>query len=222
MAKYKRRRNLSDWKSNRPQSGVGKLRIVGGKFRGRQIEYSGDPLTRPMKDNIREALFNLVGGWVENKAVFDLFAGTGAIGIEALSRGASKAILIERHFPTVRIINQNVQSLGLEEQTDVFSSDTFFWVRQFLNQQHPAPSEPWVVFCCPPYQFFVDRPDDVLTMIQNLMDVAPEGSIFVVESDERFDPKLLPQSEAWMVREYSPAIVSVFRERIDSEDESEL
>ena len=99
MPRYKRGRNLNDWNTNRADAGLGKLRIVGGKFRGRQIEYSGDPVTRPMKDNIREALFNLVGGWVKEKIVFDLFAGTGAMALEALSRGATKAFLIERHIP---------------------------------------------------------------------------------------------------------------------------
>ena len=62
MARSKRGRKLKDWKTNRADPGVGKLRIIGGTYRGRLIEYSGDPVTRPMKDNIREALFNLIGG----------------------------------------------------------------------------------------------------------------------------------------------------------------
>src|SRR5687768_13415002 len=81
-------------------SRAGKLRIVGGKFRHRLIEYSGDERTRPMKDRVREAVFNLIGPRVVGKRAIDLFAGTGAIGLEALSRGASHAVLLERHFPT--------------------------------------------------------------------------------------------------------------------------
>ncbi|MDB4778044.1 RsmD family RNA methyltransferase [bacterium] len=87
MAKFRHGKQLKNWKSNTPEAKPGKLRIVGGRFRGRQIEYHGDPRTRPMKDNVREALFNLVGGWVPGKAVIDLFAGTGAVGLEAISRG---------------------------------------------------------------------------------------------------------------------------------------
>ena len=113
MTRNKRGKHLKNWNSNQAQAPQGKLRIIGGTFRGRIIDYSGDPVTRPMKDNIREALFNLVGGWVKEKAVFDLFAGTGAIGLEAISRGASTATMIERHFPTVKIIEQNIQTLDV-------------------------------------------------------------------------------------------------------------
>jgi 16S rRNA (guanine(966)-N(2))-methyltransferase RsmD len=211
MPKYKRGRNLNDWKTNRAQAGIGKLRIVGGKFRGRLIEYSGDPVTRPMKDNIREALFNLVGGWVKGKAVLDLFAGTGAIGLEALSRGANQAIFIERHFPTVRIISQNVQQLDPDLNVEVHSSDSFFWVRQFVKPDAKRPQDPWVVFCCPPYDFYIDRTEEVVQMLESLIRIAPPNSIFVAESDSRFKREQLPMFEHWETREYSPALVSVLK-----------
>ena len=217
MPRFKRGKNLSDWKSNRAEAGVGKLRIVGGKFRGRLIDYSGDPVTRPMKDNIREALFNLVGGWVKDKAILDLFAGTGAMGLEALSRGAARSIFIERHIPTVRVIKENVLKLDSELPVDINSSDTFYWVRQFLKNPDQWPSEPWVVFCCPPYSFYVDRPEDVLKMINDLIQVAPNDSIFVVESDARFDLKNLPDPDSWSIRKYSPALVAVLRKNSESE-----
>lgn len=221
MPKNKRGRNLTDWKTNRAQAGAGKLRIVGGKFRGRQIDYSGDALTRPMKDNIREALFNLVGGWVPGKVVFDLFAGTGAIAIEALSRGAAKAIMVERHFPTVRIISENVRNLDPELDVDVNASDTFFWARQFVKDVAKHPADPWIVFCCPPYDFYVSRTEEVLTLINSLIAIAPEGSIFVVESDERFDTQLLPEFKDWMVRQYSPAVVSVLKMELAEASQAE-
>lgn len=221
MARSKRGRNLKDWKTNRAEAGAGKLRIIGGEYRGRLIEYSGDPLTRPMKDNTREALFNLIGGWVVGKTIFDLFAGTGAIGLESLSRGAESAIFVERHFPTVKIIEQNIESLGPEvaDKVSVNASDTFFWVRGFVKQED-RPQNPWMVFCCPPYDFFVDRQEDVLTMLDSLIRVAPPESIFVVESDHRFNEALLPgitnDSTAdgvptWEMRRYPPAHVSVLK-----------
>ncbi len=220
MPRFKRGKNLSKWNSNRAEAGIGKLRIVGGKFRGRLIDYSGDPVTRPMKDNIREALFNLVGGWVKGKIVFDLFAGTGAMGLEALSRGAARCFFVERHIPTVRLIQENVLALDQDLPPEVNSSDTYFWVRQFLKKPDQYPSEPWVVFCCPPYDFYVERKEDVLTMVGDLLKVAPEGSIFVVESDGRFDPAELPDPNSWVVRKYAPALVAVRRERdaIENDD----
>lgn len=211
MAKISHRKRLKNWNSNSPQPKPGKLRIVGGKYRGSQIEYIGDPRTRPMKDNIREALFNLVGGWIPDKAIIDLFAGTGAVGIEAVSRGASRAVLIERHFPSAKVIKQNIKSIDAEMPAVVESMDTFFWGRQFLSPETKRPAEPWVVFCCAPYDFYVDRQGEILALISGLKEHAPDNSILVVESDSRFEPKLLPNPENWVVRDYRPARVAVLK-----------
>ena len=165
-------------------------------------------------ETVREAVFNLVGGWIPGKAAFDLFAGTGAMGIEALSRGASRVFLIERHFPTVRIIRQNVRSLADDLPVKIEASDTFFWVRQFLKDPDHWPSEPWVVFCCPPYSLYIEQEKAVLEMIQSLFQAAPPDSLFVVESDRRFDPQKLPDADRWFTRKYAPALISVYRESI--------
>ena len=211
MTRNKRGRHLKNWNSNQAQAPQGKLRIIGGTFRGRVIDYSGDPVTRPMKDNIREALFNLVGGWVKGKAVFDLFAGTGAIGLEAISRGASKATMIERHFPTVKIIEHNIQTLDVASTAEVHASDTFFWVRKFVKDPISQSDAAWMVFCCPPYDFFVERTDEVMGMLESLIALAPAESIFVVESDRRFDHTRLPTADNWVVREYSPAVIATLK-----------
>ena len=231
MAKVRRGVNLKDWKTNRADAGQGKLRIVGGQFKGRAINYSGDPVTRPMKDNIREAVFNLVGGWVAGKAVFDLFAGTGAMGLEAISRGANRAVLIERHIPTVRIIEENVRLLGDDLPVTIETSDSFFWIRQFLKSPDLRPNEPWVVFFCPPYDAYVEKTDHVLAAVEGMAAVAPEGSLIVVESDSRFDVSLLPAiplndqesspTKPWATRKYSPAVVSVWQ-KIPAESREEF
>ena len=231
MAKIRRGVNLKDWKTNRADAGQGKLRIVGGRFKGRAIRYSGDPVTRPMKDNIREAVFNLVGGWVPGKVTFDLFAGTGAMGLEAISRGASQAVLIERHIPTVRIIEENVQELGDDLPVKIETSDSFFWIRQFLKSPESRPSEPWIVFFCPPYAAFMEKADHLLAAIEGMAAAAPEGSLLVVESDSRFDVSQLPDislddaestpTKAWQTRKYSPAVVSVWH-KIPANSDEEL
>ena len=208
-----KRANHKDVLSQHSLPGPGpdtRLRIIGGKWRGRHIRYSGDPITRPMKDNIREAVFNLIGGWIPGKLVIDLFAGTGAIGLEALSRGAIHSIFVERHFATAKVIEQNIRELDAASQATVVMNDTFFWSRQFLKQ--PPPTFPaWAVFCSPPFDLYTDRPDDMLELIHSLMVAAPHDSVFVVESDSRFDSNSLPQPAKWRVREYTPAIIHVWR-----------
>lgn len=211
MPEFKKGKDLKKWRSPRVLADAGRLRIVGGKFGGRQIGYSGDPVTRPMKDDIREAVFNLVGGWVPGKAAFDLFAGTGAMGLEAISRGATQAFLIERHFPTVKIIRENVAGLDPEMAVQISASDTFFWSRKFLKSSDLWPVQPWIIFCCPPYDLYVHKTDELMTLVEAMLEAAPMESLMVVESDSRFDLKRLPQHEDWSVRRYSPAVVSVFK-----------
>lgn len=198
-------------RSSRPDARPGKLRIIGGDFRGRQIEYSGDPRTRPMKDNIREAMFNLIGGWLPGKYAFDLFAGTGAIGLEALSRGATGATLIERHVPTAKLIKSNVRELEVEDDVELELSDTFFWSREFFQENRDRPTQPWIVFCSPPYAFYVDRQQEMLELIDGFLQLMSDECVMVVESDGRFDPADLPRAANWRVKNYSLAQLCIWR-----------
>jgi 16S rRNA (guanine966-N2)-methyltransferase len=213
------------------------LRIVGGKFRGRKLKYDpfrigDDPVTRPMKHRVRESIFNLVSQGSEGRHALDLFAGTGALGLEALSRGAVHATFIERHVPTARVIEENIKSLGVEAQATLLVTSAFLWGKRelgnaeggMLNAESPVgaasgPSAfsiqhsalPWLVFCSPPYAFFVDRQAEMLELIEAVRERAPEDSLFVVETDERFDFELLPGE--WDVRTYAPAVVGVWHKR---------
>ncbi len=201
------------------------VRIIGGTMRGRLLEYSGDLRTRPMKDRVREAVFNLVGPAVNGAHAIDLFAGTGALALEAISRGATSATLIERHYPSSQLIKQNAQSLGVEERCEVVFGDAFLWARKryswpaigsassVSNLKSPISNPPsasrWLVFCSPPYDFYVLRQTEMLDLLNTLWSAAPGGSQFVVEADERFDLGLLPEPTSWDVRNYRPARIGV-------------
>ena len=189
------------------------LRIVGGQLRGSKLAYSGDLRTRPMKDRLREAVFNLLGPQVVGTHAIDLFAGTGALGLEAISRGAARATLIERHLPTTKLIDENAAALGVSDRVLVLFGDAFTW-----GIRNPPPADqPWLVFCSPPYEFYVARQSEMLALIERLVAAAPAGSQFVVEADERFDFTLLPRAAAWDVREYPPAVVGIGRPRLQGE-----
>jgi 16S rRNA G966 N2-methylase RsmD len=141
----------------------------------------------------------------------DLFAGTGALGLEALSRGARRAIFFEQHFPTADVIRRNARSLGVENRVEVVAADTFIRFRRQVKLADPDfPATPWVVFCSPPFDFYVSRRDEMLTLIASLLSEAPPGSLFAIEADGRFDFGLLPQGEAWDVHDYPPARVGVW------------
>jgi len=219
-----------------PRLETSELRIIGGHFRGSKLRYHGDLVTRPMKERVREAIFNLVSVETKGKHAIDLFAGTGALGLEALSRGAVSATFIEKHIPTARVIEENIAALGVEDRTELLMTSAFLWGKRDLPQveagkrkaeerpdapaaSHLPPTDlPWLVFCSPPYVFFVDREDDMLSLITAVLQHAPPGSVLMVEADERFDFDRLPggmrkekRGDGWDVRKYFPAFVGVWR-----------
>ena len=181
-------------------------RIVGGTLRGRKLLYAVDPRTRAMKDRVREAVFNLLGPAVKGKHAIDLFAGTGALAFEAISRGASDATLVEHHFPTARRIEENAKALGILEQCQVLPANVLLWAKRLP----PLSERAWVVFCSPPWDFFVERTEAVMALVERLMEAAPAGSLFAVEADARFDFGQLPRANEWDVRTYPPAVVGVW------------
>lgn len=182
-------------------------RIIGGKFRGRRLAYAPNLRTRPMKDRVREAVFNLIGPAIQDKHAIDLFAGTGALGFEAISRGAVGATFVDRHFPTAELIHRSAESLGIEGQTTILPANVLLWPRRL-----PAlPSAPWVVFCSPPWNLYVEEAEAVLALISTLVEHAPPESIFVVEADLRFDLQRLPRAGEWMLREYPPAVIAMLK-----------
>lgn len=208
------------------------LRIIGGKLKGLKLEYGGDHRVRPMKDRIRESVFNLMGTYSAGRHVIDLFSGTGALAIEALSRGAESATLLEIHFPSARVIRRNIalaeeRAPELKGKIGLTVTDVFFWGKELaeLNAakekgepasaahfRSPLPEgRPWLVFCSPPYDFFVSRQADMLELIAALRRAAPPESVFVIESDARFDFGLLgveiPEKKR---RSYPPAEIGIF------------
>lgn len=212
------------------------LRIIGGRFRGTKLtsepilettgSVAGQRVTRPMKHRVREAIFNLVGIEAEGKHAIDVFAGTGALGLEAISRGALSATLIERHVPTAGVVKQNIKAVGVADRAELLVTSAFVWGTRDLEKgawasgdpSSPQATLPWLMFVSPPYAFFVERQEEMLTLIGSLLQKAPAGSMMLIEADERFDFKLLPghvkehrSEEGWDVRTYNPAVVGVWR-----------
>ena len=189
--------------------------IVAGSAGGLDLIVPKTDL-RPTMDRVRGAIFSSLGEFIIGARVLDLFAGSGGLGIEALSRGAVSAILIERHHPTSQLIKKNAESLGLLEKCEVIFGDAFLWTRKQLavsnlksQISNSSPSPPWLVFCSPPYDFYVERTADMLNLVDTLWSRLSPGSTLVVEADERFDFSRLPEPDRWDVRTYPPAVVGI-------------
>lgn len=185
------------------------VRIIGGTFRGRKLLYSGDTRTRPMKDRVREALFNLIGPDVKGLHAIDLFAGTGALGLESVSRGAAGATLIERHYPTAALIRRNVETLGAADRCEVVAADAFLWLRR----TSPPTAPPWLVLCSPPFELYESQREAMDALIAEYLEKMPSGSMMMVEVPNTFDLATLPQPESWLTRTYSPVHLALFRKK---------
>ena len=122
------------------------MRVVAGEFGGRRLIGPDGTATRPTTDRVREAIFNSLGsaGLLEGALVADLFAGSGALGIEALSRGAEQCVFVERDGTALRALDANLDALGLRSRARVVTSDVMTVV---------ASIDADVVFADPPYDF---------------------------------------------------------------------
>lgn len=101
------------------------MRVIAGKYKGRQLKAVSGNTTRPTSDKLKEAIFNMIGPYFTGGYCLDLFAGSGALGIEALSRGIDKAIFIDQSIHAVRTIRQNIATLKIENECEVYRNDAF-------------------------------------------------------------------------------------------------
>lgn len=138
------------------------MRIISGEYRGRRLHTpEGQDKTRPLPDRVRTALFNMLVGHFEGQTFFDAFAGTGSFGIEALSRGAERAIFIERDREVASILKKNIEMVGASERAEVFQGDALG-----AGALSRCPRPVHVVMFDPPYALVEDAAMRVRTFEQ--------------------------------------------------------
>ncbi len=163
------------------------MRIIGGKLRGRKIEQPELDSVRPTKDRIRQAVFNVIAAAVPGTSVLDVFAGSGAYGLEALSRGAERAVFVEKDPRCARVISENIRALGLEDASEVATRDAF----EYLKKAHEGGDRFDLVFADPPYN--IDAAKNFLINI-NHYDIVNHSGLLVVEHGT---PEALPDAEGF-------------------------
>ncbi len=181
------------------------LRIIGGELRRRNVLYNGDRATRPMKDSVRENLFNILGKTLQGAVAWDLFAGTGIVAIEAISRGAVHAVAIDASRDCIRSIRKSSEALNLGDRLEILLGDTF---RIATTRFQFAENERRVVFCCPPYAMWESQNPRLVALLENAIKTAAPGSFIVVETDRKFDPTTLFEAD-WDIRGYGNTNIGV-------------
>ena len=168
------------------------IRIVAGNLRGRKLRCDVHPDMRPTPQAVREALFSILGDAVPGRPFFDVFAGTGVVGLEALSRGASHVTFVERDFRLTDAIDKHLREFGVGGQARVSRSDVYRWIERW-----EAPAEPVTVFLSPPFGDFERRPDELYAVLKELRQRVGPGSVVVLQAEEsEFLEMMLARAEA--------------------------
>ncbi|OUN01547.1 MAG: 16S rRNA (guanine(966)-N(2))-methyltransferase RsmD [Firmicutes bacterium ZCTH02-B6] len=181
------------------------MRVIGGRCRGMRLQPVPGTTTRPTADRVKESLFNILAPWVADARVLDLFAGTGALGIEALSRGAREAVFVERDAQALRVLRANLRHTKLEELAEIRAGDV---ARELLRLGSQGRAFD-LVFLDPPYRQGL-VPPTLASLAANGL-VAPGGWI-VVEHDGREE---MPEQAANLARvrtvRYGDTALTFFR-----------
>ncbi|MDH7479654.1 MAG: 16S rRNA (guanine(966)-N(2))-methyltransferase RsmD [Syntrophomonadaceae bacterium] len=154
------------------------MRVIAGSVRGFRLQAPPGQRTRPTADRVKEALFNILAPYLSDRRVLDLFAGSGALGIEALSRGAGRAVFVEKDAAALRALRANLASTGMVERAEVLPLDVSIAIKNLQDRDEKFD----LVFLDPPYrQGLIDSTLEKLAARPLL---APHGLV-VAESSER-------------------------------------
>ena len=151
------------------------MRIISGKARGTKLYTLDGTATRPTLDRVKESLFNIIQNDIEDSTVLDLFSGSGAIGLEFLSRGAKRAVLCDSSKDAIKIIKQNVQKTHFEEKVEVYNMEFTKLVERLQNQKFD------IIYIDPPY-----ATDFIKISLEKIIEyeLVNENTKIIVETDD--------------------------------------
>src|SRR5437899_7869621 len=186
------------------------MRVIAGTYRSRILKSLKGLALRPTSDRLRETLFNVLGPGVAESRFVDLFAGTGAIGIEALSRGAAEVVFIENHSPALTLIRRNLDSLGINSGATILAVDALRGLAMLaarISSGSPAFDH---IFLDPPYAAAEDY-SRVLEFLGSADLLAP-GGIVIAEHRRNFDlPEEVGALRRFRVLKQGDAALSFYR-----------
>ncbi len=188
------------------------MRVVSGSAKGRTLKAVPGMGTRPTTDKVKEAIFSMIGPYFDGGAVLDLFAGTGGLGIEALSRGMDHAVFVDADRRSVEIVKHNLQVTRLTEQAEVYVNDA----QRALKAMVKRDVRFRLVFLDPPYK--LRTVEQIISMLQTLQLVEEEATI-VVEHETSYDcEERIGFAECIRRVQYGDTAVSIYTLRKGAEE----
>lgn len=184
------------------------MRIIAGEARGRTIEAPAGLHTRPTLDRVRENLFNMIQSDVPGRRVLDLFAGSGALSLEALSRGASFAVLADTDRRASDVQERNIRILRYQDRTRQFRCDWRIAVQKLQKEQDSFD----LVFLDPPYAML-----DLREVFQSLIPLTGAGTLFILEHESGKQPSVPEQFTPVKNRAWGFCAVTIYQFRTEGE-----
>lgn len=166
------------------------MRVISGQLKGKRLKSVPGMTTRPTSDKVKEAVYNIVGPYFDGGEVLDLYAGSGAMGIEALSRGMDKGVFTDKANQAIKTIKENLRETSLTNQSEVYRNDA----RKALNLLHQRGRSFQLIILDPPYQEQTLTED--LTLISEIGLLDPDG-IILCEHDKKVE---LPENISELVK----------------------
>jgi len=191
------------------------MRIIAGTFRSRLLNSLKGLDLRPTSDRLRETLFDILGDLVGGSRFIDAFAGTGAVGIEALSRGAAEAIFIEKYPAAVALIKKNLQSLDIKSSNRVLPIDALRGLELLSKEASTLRGALHIIFLDPPYAQAADY-GRVLSFLGSAS-LFPAGSVVIAEHRRKFQlPEIVQSLQRVRVLHQGDASLSFYRLRSEA------
>jgi 16S rRNA (guanine966-N2)-methyltransferase len=181
------------------------VRIVAGMLRGRKLNVVVHEGMRPTPQMVREAFFSILGNAIPDRVFYDVFAGTGVVGLEAVSRGASSARLIEKDARQSADIQKYAVEFGIGDKVQVLKADAYRWAERWL-----PPKEPVNVFVSPPFPDLSEKADEFLALVNLLLEKSPDTSVVTIQAEDGFPLARLPNPTRWDVRSYGRNMLLIY------------
>ena len=184
------------------------VRIIAGEFRGRRLLAPKTDATRPITDRVKQSLFDILAPLIEGSTVYDTFAGTGSMGLECLSRGATRVVFFEADRSAVALLQRNIATLDVADRSRIIAGDLFRW---FETNSAEALARTDLIFLDPPYRFLRERPEDLRRLATRMIEshLKPTGTIVFRHSAQ--DELHLPGLERTDLRTYGDMTLEFLR-----------
>jgi len=180
------------------------LRVIAGRWKGKRLLAVKGMHTRPTSDRVKEAMFNILQHRIAGSNVLDLFAGTGNLGLEAISSGCLKVVFVEKDPRAIDVLNRNRANLGCVEQTTVVRDDVFHAIKRFSGRERFD-----IIFADPPYSRGLEEP--LLNAIAGSDILSQDGIVVIEHSSRDHQPDRVGSLVKLQDRRYGDTEISLYK-----------